>query len=208
MTSETPVTAPRLPSPGGAVRAVIDVGTNSVKLLIAEVLGETVRPLHETSQVTRLGRGFYETRLLQPKAIADTAEVVGGFARTALQHGAASLRIIATSAARDAHNAADLVAALRDASGVAVEIISGEQEADWVFRGVASGPLMAGHPLLIMDVGGGSTEFIVGEHGHLQFRGSFQLGVVRLLETLRPGDPPTTADLAACRRELRAFMAA
>lgn len=208
MTSVASVATPPPPPAGGEVRAVIDVGTNSVKLLIAEVSSGAVRPVHEANHVTRLGRGFYETHLLQPKAIQATAEIVGEFARSARQHGSALIRIIATSAARDAHNAADLVAALRHASGVAVEIISGEQEADWVFRGVATDPVMADHPLLIMDVGGGSTEFILGENGHQQFRRSFQLGVVRLLEKLRPSDPPTAADLAACRHELRTYLAA
>jgi exopolyphosphatase/guanosine-5'-triphosphate,3'-diphosphate pyrophosphatase len=190
------------------VRAVIDVGTNSVKLLVAEVAGSAIRPLHEASRVTRLGRGFYETHQLQPDAIAQTAAAVGEFARAARTHGAASLRVIATSAARDARNAAELAAALRAAAQVEVEIITGEQEADWVFRGVTTDARLAGAPLLIMDVGGGSTEFIVGEDGRCQFRRSFQLGVVRELERLRPGDPPSPADLAAGREHARSFLAA
>src|ERR1051325_1939283 len=198
----------RKPSRAGVCRAVIDVGTNSVKLLVAEVESQNIRPLYEASKVTRLGRGFYETHLLQPEAIAKTAEVIGEFARRANTHGAQSLRIVATSAARDARNAAELIEAIRRSSGHEIEIISGEQEADWAFRGVTSDPRMAGHPLLIMDVGGGSTEFIVGHGGHPTFGQSFQLGVVRLLENLRPDDPPRVADLAHCRRHLREFFSA
>ena len=89
-------------------RAVIDVGTNSIKLLVADVAGRDVRPVHEESRQTRLGRGFYETRRLQPDTIAHTAEAVWEFAKTAREKNADSIRVIATSAARDAVNPGDL----------------------------------------------------------------------------------------------------
>ena len=119
-------------------RAVIDVGTNSVKLLVAQVAGRRVDPLIEQSEQTRLGSGFYETHRLQPAAIAQTARAVAGFARTAAEWSAVSTRVIATSAARDALNQGELLEAIRTTSGLAVEVISGEQEADWAFRGVAT----------------------------------------------------------------------
>lgn len=199
--------APNAPPPTSVRRAVIDVGTNSVKLLVADVDGGALQAVHESSQVTRLGRGFYEAQQLQNDAIRKTAGCVAEFAQTARQQGAVTVRVIATSAARDARNSAELVNALRAAAGVEPEIISGEQEAEWVFRGVTTDPRLTGLPLLIMDVGGGSTEFIVGEHGHCQFRRSFQLGVVRTLEKLKPTEPPSPADLAACRSDVGNFLA-
>lgn len=187
-------------------RAVIDVGTNSVKLLVAEMEGHVVIPILEESEQTRLGRGFYETRCLQAEAIAQTAEAAGKFAALAAQCEVSAPRIIATSAARDAINQAELLAALKQASGLDAEIISGEQEAELVFQGVTTDPNLEGQRLLILDVGGGSTEFILGEGGHHSFSQSFDLGSVRLLERLNPADPPSLADLAGCRGWLLDFF--
>ena len=188
-------------------RAVIDVGTNSVKLLVAQVSGRRVDPLLEQSEQTRLGSGFYETRRLQPAAVARTARAVEVFARKAAEWSAVSIRVIATSAARDALNQEELLAAIRAASGLAVEVISGEQEADWAFRGVGTTLLFLGQPLLIVDVGGGSTEFILGEGDHQQFRHSFRLCTVRLMERLPHSDPPTTDEWERCRATLTDFLA-
>lgn len=187
-------------------RAVIDIGTNSVKLLVAEVAGQHVNPLWEGSKQTRLGRGFYETRVLQAEPIESTAKAVAQFAETAREWKAVSIRVIATSAARDAVNPQDLYSAIEVAAGLKIEIISGDQEADWVFQGVTTDPELAKDPLLLLDVGGGSTEFILGHGGHKNFRQSFPLGTVRLLEKMPPSDPPTPAELAACQRWLREFL--
>ncbi|MEI6077216.1 MAG: hypothetical protein WCS94_16670 [Verrucomicrobiota bacterium] len=180
-------------------RAVIDVGTNSVKLLVADVAAEEVRPVLEESRQTRLGQGFYETHQLQPGPIAHTAEVVADFTRTAREKSAVSIRIIATSAARDAVNPRELTDAIERASGLKTEIITGAREADWVFRGVATNAALAASPLLILDVGGGSTEFILGHGREKTFAHSFRLGTVRLLEKFPPADPPTEAEFRACR---------
>src|SRR2546427_294322 len=103
-----PTSAASSPSGHRVRRAVIDIGTNSVKLLVAEVSGNRVEPLVERSEQTRLGRGFYETRRLQPDALAHTARVVAEFAAQARELGTVALRVIATSAARDAVNSAEL----------------------------------------------------------------------------------------------------
>jgi exopolyphosphatase/guanosine-5'-triphosphate,3'-diphosphate pyrophosphatase len=187
-------------------RAVIDIGTNSVKLLVADGSDRSVQPVLERSEPTRLGSGFYETHRLRSEVIQHTAEVVREFSGEARRAGAASLRIIATSAARDALNRAELIAAVESASGHRLEIITGEQEALWAYRGVARDPRHAGGPLLILDVGGGSTEFVLGEGDHLHFRNSFRLGAVRLLERFQPADPPAEADLVRCRHWLRDFL--
>lgn len=187
-------------------RAIIDVGTNSIKLLVADVVGQEVQPVWEGSIQTRLGHGFYETHRLQPEPIARTAQAVATYAETARQNGAESIRVVATSAARDAVNAGDLIQAIQAASGLEVEIISGEQEAGWAFRGVTTDPNFAQQPLLLLDVGGGSTEFIVGQGGQKHFARSFPLGTVRLLEKIPHSDPPTAAELAACREWLNKFL--
>lgn len=188
-------------------RAVIDVGTNSVKLLVADVRDGTVQPVLEDSDQTRLGAGFYETSRLQPQAIADTARAVAAFAAKARELQAASTRVIATSAARDALNPADLSSAIELSSGLKVEIISGEQEADWAFHGVSTDPELGRQPLLLLDVGGGSTEFILGRGEHQHFCRSFRLGTVRLLEKLPPNDPPAPQQLAGCRQWVKDFLA-
>ncbi|MEO6181787.1 MAG: Ppx/GppA family phosphatase [Verrucomicrobiota bacterium] len=187
-------------------RAVIDVGTNSVKLLVADLVGSKVVPVDEQSKQTRLGRGFYETHQLQAEAISATAEAVQRFAVQANALQAENIRVIATSAARDAINAPDLLNAIQVSSGLPVEIISGEQEADWVFQGVASDPKLAGLPLFIIDVGGGSAELIVGQGNKQHFRNSFRLGSVRLLEQLKLADPPERESLARCRQWLKNFL--
>jgi len=188
-------------------RAVIDVGTNSVKVLVADVSGHEVRPVVEESKQTRLGKGFYETRRLQPEPIVATAKAVARFADVARAKDAQFIRVIATSAARDALNSDDLTRAITDASGLPVEIISGEQEADWVFQGVTTNPAFAREPLLLLDVGGGSTEFILGQGEHKHFRESLPLGTVRLMEKLPPGDLPNAEELHRCRAWLRRFVA-
>jgi exopolyphosphatase/guanosine-5'-triphosphate,3'-diphosphate pyrophosphatase len=187
-------------------RAVIDIGTNSVKLLVADVDRGAVQPVIEDSEQTRLGSGFYDTHRLQPAAITHTAQAVATFATRARELKASDIRVIATSAAREAVNPGDLTTAIEQATNLKVEIISGDQEADWAFQGVTTDPKLARRPLLLMDLGGGSTEFIVGEDGHKQFRQSFPLGTVRLLEKLPPSDHPTPEQLAASRKFVKDFL--
>ncbi len=187
-------------------RAVIDVGTNSIKLLVADVSGRDVRPVHEESCQTRLGRGFYETHRLQPDAIAHTAQAVWEFASLAREKNAEAIRVIATSAARDAVNPGDLTSVIGRTSGLKVEIISGAQEAEWAFRGVATDPALVRASLLLLDVGGGSTEFILGRGEHKHFARSYPLGTVRLLEKFPHSDPPTRGEFTAGRDWLKHFL--
>lgn len=187
-------------------RAVIDVGTNSVKLLVADVSGRTVQPVCEESRQTRLGKGFYETHQLQPEAIARTAEAVAEFEKLAREHQARSTRVIATSAARDAVNPTELTRAIELSSGLKTEIISGGREADWAFLGVTTDAELAAKPLLLLDVGGGSTEFILGHGTKKHFAHSFPLGTVRLMEQFPHSDPPTREELNACHAWVKNFL--
>jgi exopolyphosphatase/guanosine-5'-triphosphate,3'-diphosphate pyrophosphatase len=187
-------------------RAVIDVGTNSVKLLVAHVSEEEVAPLLEDSEQTRLGRGFYETQVLQTAAIEDTARAVADFVDCARRWGPDAIRVIATSAARDALNAGELIDAVRRACDLPVEIITGEQEADWAFQGVTTDPALRGQDLLVVDVGGGSTEFILGRDAARCFAQSYPVGTVRLLERKRLQDPPSPEERAECQAEISRFF--
>ena len=187
-------------------RAVIDVGTNSVKLLVADVQGDGVQPVIEESRQTRLGKNFYDTHLLQADAIAQTARAVADFANTAREKNSSSVRVFATSAARDARNPGDLISAIVKEAGLKLEIISGGQEAEWAFQGATRGTDLAQTPLLLLDVGGGSSEFILGHGGHQHFAHSFPLGTVRLLENFPLSDPPTPGELAKCRDWVEGFL--
>ncbi len=187
-------------------RAVIDVGTNSVKLLVADIQGRDVHPVCEDSIQTRLGQGFYETHRLQAEPIAKTADAVRTFAEKARELKAGSVRVIATSAARDAVNPDELISAIESAAKLKVEIISGEKEAEWAFHGVTTDPALAPEPLLLLDVGGGSTEFILGQGEHKHFQESFPLGTVRLMEKVPHSDPPRREELAECRAWLAKFL--
>jgi exopolyphosphatase / guanosine-5'-triphosphate,3'-diphosphate pyrophosphatase len=186
--------------------AVIDVGTNSVKLLVADVRGREISPVHEESRQTRLGKGFYETHRLQPEPIARTAEAVWEFAEIARERNAASIRVIATSAARDAVNPRDLTHAIERACGLPTVILSGAREAELVFQGVTTDPELAKHPLLLLDVGGGSTEFILGRGHKKHFAHSFPLGTVRLMEQFPHSDPPTHVECMKCRDWVKDFL--
>lgn len=187
-------------------RAVIDVGTNSVKLLVADVDGGRVLPILEAGEQTRLGEGFYTTRTLTASAIERTGRAVAFFHQRAARAGATTCRVIATSAARDATNARELVEAVRREIGLPLEIISGECEAEWSFLGVTTDPALREASLLITDVGGGSTEFVLGTGAHVEFRCSVPLGTVRMLESFPHDDPPTAGQRHAFQERLRQFF--
>ena len=186
-------------------RAIIDVGSNSVKLLIAEVADGEVMPIIHEGEQTRLGRGVFETGRLELEAIADTARVVSAFGAKAKAAGAASVRVLATSAAREAANADELVAAI-SAGGLELEIIDGLTEAELVLRGVRSLSDLAEGPLAIIDVGGGSTELLVADDTALRLQHSFALGTVRWLESFPVSETPTEAERAKLAQALDDFL--
>jgi len=187
--------------------AAIDVGTNTVLLLVAERRGPGFVPVVERARITRLGRGVDRSGALEPAAIAETVATLAEFAGEARALGARAIACVATSAARDARNGADFFAASRAAAGLAPEVVSGEEEARLVYGsawrdfGLGGGPgLPAGLPLAVLDVGGGSTEFTWGDGPEPRGRQSLQLGAVRLTERHPAGDPIGPAGLQALRR--------
>jgi exopolyphosphatase/guanosine-5'-triphosphate,3'-diphosphate pyrophosphatase len=186
-------------------RAIIDVGSNSVKLLIADVAEGVVTPVVHEGEQTRLGRGVFESGRLQPETIANTAGVVAAFGAKAKAEGAASVRVLATSAAREAVNGNELAAAIAGC-GLKLEIIDGQTEAKLVLRGVRSLPDLATGPLAIIDVGGGSTELLVADDTALRLQHSFPLGTVRWLEAFPVSETPTAAERTKLAQALDEFL--
>lgn len=178
-----------------------------MKLLVGDVSGHQVTPVLETSRQTRLGAGLYRDRTLEAGRISATADAVRELVQQARGCGVVRLKLLATSAAREARNQRELLHALEAASGLRVEVLSGEQEARWAFRGATSDPRYSDVPLLLVEVGGGSTQFIAGHRDHLFFGNSFHLGTVRALERFPPSDPPTPVEWEACAGHIRQFLA-
>ncbi|MDC0709758.1 Ppx/GppA phosphatase family protein [Stigmatella sp. ncwal1] len=172
--------------------ATIDVGTNSVLLLVAERTSKgRFEPVLERAEITRLGRGVDQSRRLSPEGMEATLEVLTAFAQEARALGAEGIAVSATSAARDAQNGKEFLDAAQHRAGVSVEIISGEMEAQLSFASVHMDFAQeTSGPLLVIDIGGGSTEFIYGNKaGQVEFRHSYDVGSVRLTERFIHTDP-------------------
>lgn len=177
--------------------AVIDIGTNSVLFLAAEQQsGGVIEPLAERLEITRLGRGVDRTKTLSEEAIHETLQAVSDFVALARALHCTEIHATATSAARDASNGPDFVARARTL-GVPVEIIDGEREASLSYNAVATEFGKPGEPLAVIDIGGGSTEIILGEGRKLSWRHSFDVGSVRLTERHLRTNPPTSAEIEA-----------
>ncbi len=193
--------------------AAIDVGTNTVLLLVAERRGAGAAPLVERAEITRLGRGVDATGRLDPAALEETVAVLAAYAAEARALGAREITCVATSAARDAANGADFFAAARARAGLDPRIISGDEEARLVWRsawrdfGGAAAPAGAAGPLAVLDVGGGSTELSFGDGPTPRGRRSLQVGAVRLTERHVREDPMGPATLAALRAAAAAALA-
>lgn len=182
--------------------AAIDQGTNSTRLLVlAPVSGSDPIELARDMVITRLGRGVDETGRLARASVDRTLEVIGRFARRARALHSERIRLSATSAVRDAANAETFLGPARELVGSDPEVLDGEREAQLSFLGGTHGLDPAGGPFAVVDIGGGSTEFVVGrEPGRAQAAISTQLGSVRLTERVGPADPPSADDLVAFRR--------
>lgn len=182
-------------------RAAVDVGTNSTRLL---VVGEGERPLARDMTITRLGQGVDERGHLDDEALRRTLDTIARYRERWEDLGATRVRIAATSAVRDAADRDRFFDGVREASGgIDAEVLTGEDEAATTFEGVTAA-LDPEPPVCVLDVGGGSTEFAVGEVDRtLSGAISLQLGCVRLTERLLRSDPPTTEELARARAEIR-----
>lgn len=181
--------------------AVIDVGTNTVRLLVAEPDGRgTYRTLLTAQEITRLGQGLLAARELQPEPIRRTVRALRRYRDLAEAQGAATILAVGTSALREAKNRNVFLAAARDETGVEVAIIPGEEEARLGLLGVRAGLPDAPARLAMMDIGGGSTELLVADGETILAAVSTGLGVVKLTERCLHADPPRPDDLETVRR--------
>jgi len=163
-------------------RAVIDIGTNTVKLLVADVRGGEIVPIVSKDRMTRLGEGLEQSKYLSRTAVARTIQAIDEFHREARHLGTQDVLALTTSAARDAKNRDEFLDDVRSKCGLDVQVITGAREAELIFRGVSSDPEWSGQPILVLDVGGGSAEFIQGQSGEVERFQSLPLGAVRLTE--------------------------
>ncbi|WP_248761986.1 Ppx/GppA phosphatase family protein [Pseudarthrobacter sp. SSS035] len=192
--------------------AAIDCGTNSLRLLIADIdrssgtakLTDVVREM----RVVRLGQGVDATGELAPEALERTFAATGDYAAMIRKHGAESIRFVATSASRDARNRQVFVDGIRELLGVEPEVISGDEEAALSFAGASSVlPILDGEQVLVVDLGGGSTEFVLGTAGGVTAAKSVDVGCVRLTERHLQDDPPTAEQIAAAEADIDAAIA-
>lgn len=187
--------------------ASIDIGSNTLRLLVAgAVPGAGLRPLLYRRAVTRLGGGFSETRGIAPVAAERTISALEGFVREARGLGAESIRAVATSAVRRAANRESFIEEIRKRTGLDVRVISGDEEAALTLKGVLSEIKLPRERLLVMDVGGGSTEYIASTGRRAEGQWSLEMGVVRLAEGFLRGDPPERESLAAIEGAILDFL--
>src|SRR5213082_3352018 len=183
--------------------AAIDIGSNSVRLKIARLVGHRLREIVEDREVTRLGESVFRSGFLSPEAMENTIKVLRRFHRTVQREAAETVRVVGTSALRDARNGRAFLEWVRSATGWKVEIISGLEEARLIHLGLVSSIRVSASTVLMVDLGGGSCELTISSGGHIRDTVSLPLGAVRLTNEFLHHDPPRKAEL----QSLRAFIA-
>jgi exopolyphosphatase/guanosine-5'-triphosphate,3'-diphosphate pyrophosphatase len=185
--------------------AAVDLGTNTCLLLVAEVADDgTIIPLHDEQRLPRLGRSVDHTGVIHADALPRIAAVLSEFTEIASSYGVHHLHVCATSALRDARNAPEFVHTVKAATGVSIEIISGEEEALLTFKGAVSGLPPSREDFMVLDIGGGSTEISYPTPGTRNGstkleQYSLQIGAVRLTERMFKHSPPSAPELSSAR---------
>jgi exopolyphosphatase/guanosine-5'-triphosphate,3'-diphosphate pyrophosphatase len=189
--------------------AALDCGTNSLRLLVADVDGAVLSDVVRRMEVVRLGEGVDRTGRLSDAALARTFGVLDEYAAIIRSLDVERIRMVATSASRDASNRDEFVAGVLERLGVAPEVVTGDEEAalsfDGATRELRGTPLLAA-PYLVVDIGGGSTEFVVGDDDGLRAARSVDIGCVRLTERHLVDDPPTALQVAAAIADINAAI--
>ena len=186
--------------------AAIDCGTNSIRLLIADIDGNNFREAVRDMEIVRLGQGVDETGQFHPDAIARTLAAVDKFAAEIAKRGVEKIRFCATSATRDATNRHLFVDGVRDRLGIELEVISGDEEAALSFAGAIKDLDPSKGPFLVVDIGGGSTEFVFGT-STVEAARSVNIGCVRMTERHFASDPATPVQIEAARSDIQAAIA-
>ena len=185
--------------------AAVDLGTNSTRLLVADVEDGSIAEVVRRLKITRLGEGVDERKRLLPAPVARVRNVLTDFRREAESLGAERTLAIATSAVRDAENGEAFLGEVEWSYGFQTRLLSGYDEAQLTFRGVAFGRELS-EDTLVLDIGGGSTELVVGGPEGLRFHDSLDLGCVRLTERFLHSDPPAMGELDACATAVGALL--
>ncbi|VBB06404.1 ppx/gppa phosphatase [Lucifera butyrica] len=180
------------------IRAAIDIGTNSVRLLVADVREGILYPLYREMATTRLGTGVHKTGKLGREPMHNTAAAVAGMVAQAQDRGARNIVVVATSAVRDAVNRKEFLQLCYDVAGVEVSVLSGPEEARLSYTGAVYGE-NAKSRFLVIDIGGGSTEMVLGRNGELEEAISLDIGAVRLSELFPAGTDGTVPHLDTIR---------
>src|SRR5271167_2024409 len=179
--------------------AAVDIGSNSVRLKIARTVRGRMETLHEDREVTRLGESVFANQTLDPQAMASTMQVLRRFHRAVQEHAADRVRVVATSALRDAKNSRAFLDWVRTATGWKVEVISGLEEGRLIHLGILSSARIANSRALLIDIGGGSCELTLSINGHIDDMVSLPIGAVRLTQTFLHHDPPKKKELEQMR---------
>jgi len=184
---------------------LVDVGTNSVRMMVADVSNQRISKVILTDgKITRLGEGLHDTGIIGEAALSRTVELIAQFLSTAAPFRPDLVRLIGTSAVRQASNQADVLKRVFEATGVPLEVIGGETEAIWTYHGALGNLFDLTPPYLVIDIGGGSTELIYGETLTESLRAySVEVGVVTLTERMIHSDPPKKEELENARSEVK-----
>ena len=185
--------------------AAIDIGTNTTRLIVAEVSGSSLEELERRTTITRLGEGVDRSGSLSEAGIERVFETLAGYLEIVGELGADRALALATSAVRDASNGDEFLKEVESRFGFRVRLLSGNEEALLAFRGATIGRTLS-QPVLVVDIGGGSTELVIGDANGPSFHVSLDIGAVRLTERYLHSDPPTPAELEHCATIVRELL--
>lgn len=187
--------------------AIIDMGTNTFNLLVASVNGDsTYQIIHSSKQAVKLGEGGINQKFIAPAAYQRGLSAIGEHMRTILLHGANEIFAFATSATRNASNGYELVADIKNLFGLDVQVIDGDEEAELIYLGIRQAVELNNENVLMLDIGGGSNEMIIGNGEQFQWKRSYDLGISRLLQQFNPSDPITEGEIIAVEGYLEAQL--
>lgn len=187
--------------------ATIDIGTNTINLLVVQLNQQSYRIIHESKYPAKLGKGGITQGLILPEAMERGIEGIAKHMETIRELDASKIYTFATSAIRNASNGTEFCNMLLEKFGLEVRVISGDQEAQLIFDGVKQVVPIGNERVLILDIGGGSNEFIIVNRDKILWKQSFELGIARLLDRFKPSDPITPAEIKAIEIYIRSELA-
>jgi len=205
-----PATSPVCVTINDTMRAAaIDVGSNTLRLLIGDVHGNALSRIHADRAITRLAEGIRDTGILRQENMRKSLSVLKDFSRSIAKYGVTRVKAVGTSALRDAGNSQEFLDMVLQETGIGIEIISGTREAELTAKGILMGVKEKNATSLIVDIGGGSTEWILYKRGtprEAPLCGSLQVGAVNLFERFIKTDPPSPGDISSVNREIDAHL--